>query len=149
MSRFRYPYLLLTAAVVALSLLQRLPLLAFFGIKPNLVLAFFTALGVGGEHFLPYGLLLILSAVLLRPYSYFDGPTLTLVGLLVASFWLAKILPAKALVNLAVLIGVLTVAFYLMVSFNFFTAHPAAIVGEAVVNITVGMAFYQALRRWR
>ena len=133
--------ILITAAIL-LGLLQHLPILNIFGVKPNLLFAFLLAVCFFEINFLFYLILVLISYLLLRLNFNIDIPTLVLSVLLILGYWLAKIFPWQQIFNLIFLIILLNIVFYLIVSFQFVIDNSSLLIGEILYNLVLGSIFY-------
>ena len=134
--------IILAISVVVLSFFQHLSIFNIFGIKPNFIFVFLLVVSFFEIDFLFYVFLVLISYLVLRSNLNFDFPTLVLSGLLLAGFFLIKILPWQRIFNLILLVILLNIVFYSITSFQFVINNTSLLVGEILYNLFLGLIFY-------
>lgn len=134
--------IILAISVVVLSFFQHLSIFNIFGIKPNFIFVFLLVVSFFEIDFLFYVFLVLISYLVLRSNLNFDFPTLVLSGLLLAGFFLIKILPWQRIFNLILLVILLNIVFYSITSFQFVINNTSLLIGEILYNLFLGLIFY-------
>ena len=134
--------IILATSVIVLSFLQHLSIFNIFGIKPNFIFVFLLVVSFFEIDFLFYVFLVLISYLVLRSNLNFDFPTSVLSGLLLAGFFLIKILPWQRIFNLILLVILLNIVFYSITSFQFVINNTSLLIGEILYNLFLGLIFY-------
>ena len=137
-----YKKIALVASVIFLSFIQHLGAFSIFTVKPNLVFVFILVLSFFEIEFLLYFILVLISYLFLRSGLAIDWSVLVSSGLLFLGYWLAKILPWQQIFNMMFLIILLTIVFYLIISFQFVINNISLLIGEILYNLLWGLIFY-------
>ena len=143
-------FFLLGALFFAVAALQQTPLVAAFGIKPNLVLAFLVALAFVVRRGAAYAVFLLFAvAVLLRQGT----PVLAVLALCLialATFFCKRIVPWQTRLAAVVCASSATVFFYLITGASFVLAHPGVVGAELVytgVMSWLGLLLFERILR--
>ena len=138
---------LLALALALAGFLQGTEAVRFFGLKPNLVLAFLIAASFVVGRVSRYLLLVAVGLSALRFTSPF-ALELALVGAIaLLAFVLRVRLPGQAWVNNLTLLVLGTLLFYAVVDRAMLLGEPATVAGEVVYNGCVGTIAFFLLRR--
>ncbi len=134
--------------LVALAgFLQNTNLLNIGGVKPNIALAVLVTLAF----FISTASVFLVLVVLALIALWFE-PVVTLELIIFAllalgAFFLSQRLPGKSFVNNLILIGLLTLVFYLIADYRFIVGDPLTVLGEMVYNIILGGVLFAFLTR--
>ena len=139
--------LYLVFIVVCASFVQHLGWLSVLSIKPNIILALLAALIFFTDDFIFYFILTASGLLFLKIEPMPDWPILVLAAVLLAGYWLARILPWQKIFNLFLIIVGATVIFYAIISWQFIFSHSTLFVGEILYNLILGLVFYYWLER--
>ena len=146
----RAPILGFLFVVVLLFLsasLQGASNLSWFGVRPDVPLAFLVALAFVMEDFFIYVGLVLIAGALVGPVPGFSIEELVFILVLVAVFFLRERLPIRSLFATASSAAGATLVFYLAVDASFLTADSVAVFFEMIYNALLAALFYGIVSR--
>ncbi|MDP2696015.1 MAG: hypothetical protein Q8O87_02045 [bacterium] len=130
-------YLAVVLLIVLAALTQSTNILVIWGIKPNLLLVVLMTLIALDRRLVEYLTWLLLGVIMLRfepALSWFQA-AMIIAALTV--FVLHKFLPWSRHINLASLVIIGTVLFYLLIGPNFIYRHWSLVLGEIIYNLII------------
>lgn len=135
-------FLVLSPIVLVVGLFQNTNVFSIFGIKPNLLLALLVPAAFFLENILTMTAILAIALFLSDFRSGFTSESASLAVLALVAPALTRRLPWEPFVNNIVLMGAMTVIFYLLASPSYLIHSPIAILFELLLNITFSAIFY-------
>ena len=148
MNQSPFKFAVLACIVVLVGLLQSTELLAWGGVKPNVVLALLVSASFFVYHVRDYVVLTLLGALALRFSDLFVPELGVLVALLVIIFAIGARLPGKPFVNNLFLIGGATFLFYVILDYTTLRTSWGVFFVELVYNLVAGTVWFGLGRIW-
>ncbi|MDP3901856.1 MAG: hypothetical protein Q8Q37_02695, partial [bacterium] len=130
-------YLAVALLIVLAVLTQSTNILVIWGIKPNLLLVVLMTLIALDRRLAEYLTWLLLGVIMLRfepALSWFQA---AIIIIALTAFVLHKFLPWSRHINIASLVIIGTVLFYLLIGPNFIYRHWSLVLGEIIYNLII------------
>lgn len=126
--------------IAIIGLLQSLSLIAFNGIKPNLVLVFLVVSIFSVKNLWQYAVLILISLFFLS-YGILSKELAIFAGIMFLAYYFKGLLSEHAFFSVLLLIGILTFAFYIISDPSFIFAHFGVFMKELFFNAIAGLVF--------
>lgn len=140
--------ILIFSLIIILGLLQNTGILSFYGVKPNLLLAFLISISFFTHDFLIYLSFILISVILLNFQIGFALEQIIFALLTIVAFFIGRRLHWKHIFNNLLLIGASTILFYLLTSPDFLISNWLTVLLETIYNLIFGLVFFKFFEKW-